>query len=274
MKHQLASGLVMEYDDVGRGVPLVLLHAFPFARAMWRAQVEALQDVCRLIVPDLRGFGGTGAFDGPPSVEQMADDVCALLDALNIREPVALGGLSMGGYVALAFARKYASRLRALILADTRAEGDTPEAKANRDKSIASAKTLTAAEFLEGMLPKLFSAETPARHPAAVEEARRIGAVQSPAGIVAALQALRDRPDSRFSLAAITVPTLVIVGRDDTLTPPSAAQTLAAGIRGAQLVTLDGAGHLSNLEQPDRFNQAVRAFFESPGIITKGARRL
>src|SRR5439155_13636424 len=122
------------YDDAGRGKPVVLLHAFPLARSMWRPQVEALRGEFRVIVPDLRGFGETGGFTGAPSVERMADDVAALLDALKVGEPVALGGLSMGGYVALAFARRHPGRLRALVLADTRAEADTADARANRDK--------------------------------------------------------------------------------------------------------------------------------------------
>src|SRR5436309_7326571 len=126
MKVQIAGTFAVEYDDVGAGPAVVLLHAFPLSRSMWRPQREDLQSVCRVITPDLRGFGGTGGFEGPPSVDQMADDVAALLDALPVNEPVVVGGLSMGGYVALAFARRFAGRLRGLILADTRAEADTP----------------------------------------------------------------------------------------------------------------------------------------------------
>src|SRR5438128_7993076 len=127
MRTQISPQCWVEYDDVGRGEPVVLLHAFPFARAMWRPQLAALRDVGRVIAPDLRGFGGTSGFEGPPSVEQMARDVSALLDALGVTRPAVVGGLSMGGYVALAFARLFSHRLRGLILADTRAEADGGE---------------------------------------------------------------------------------------------------------------------------------------------------
>ena len=129
MKDLVSGDGTISFDDVGEGPPVVLLHAFPLARAMWRPQVEALSPAYRLLVPDLRGFGGSSPLSAAPSIETMADDVAALLDALKIAEPVVLGGLSMGGYVALAFARRHAQRLRGLVLADTRAEADSPEAQ-------------------------------------------------------------------------------------------------------------------------------------------------
>lgn len=256
----------MEYEDAGRGRPLVLLHGFPLTQAMWQPQIAALQGGYRVIAPSLRGFGGTDAFTGTPSMDQMADDVAALLDQLSIREPITLGGLSMGGYVVLAFARRHAARLRALILADTRSGPDSAEGKANRDRVIAFMHDHSAADLLEDMLPKLVNAETRTHRPAVVAEIRRIAASQSPAAIIAALQALRDRPDSTPLLSQISVPTLVLIGSDDTLTPPAAADELAAGITGARRVTIPDAGHLSNLEQPEHFNQEIRAFLEAlPG---------
>jgi pimeloyl-ACP methyl ester carboxylesterase len=263
MKNQVTADGMIAFDDHGERRPVVLLHAFPLARVMWRPQVEALQDLYRVITPDLRGFGDTGAFAGPPSVEQMADDVATLLTELAITEPVVLGGLSMGGYVALAFARRHADRLRALVLADTRSEADGPEARANRDQLIRFAAGHTARDVIDQMLPKMVSQETSGHRPEVVEEVRRIASAQSPDGIIGALQALRDRPDATSSLGAITVPTLVVVGRDDVLSPPETATALASRIRGARLVVIDGAGHLSNLEQPGRFNDAIRAFLQS-----------
>src|SRR3954470_24210126 len=124
MKTRLATGGEVEYRDDGAGPPVVLLHAFPLSQQMWQPQVEALRGEYRVITPGLRGFGGSDGFTGTPSVDQMADDVAALLDALHDNEPVVLGGLSMGGYVALAFARRHPGRLRALLLADTRSEPD------------------------------------------------------------------------------------------------------------------------------------------------------
>ncbi len=173
-----------------------------------------------------------------------------------------VGGLSMGGYVALAFARRHAGRLRGLILADTKAEPDDEAARANRDRLIAFAANSTGSAVLAEMLPKLVSAATTANQPEVIEELRSIAGAQVAAGIVGALQALRDRPDARPGLDAIAVPALVIVGRDDALTPPALSEAMAARIRGARLVVIDGAGHLSNLEQPARFNAAVRTFLE------------
>jgi 3-oxoadipate enol-lactonase len=260
MKRQLSATFSMDYDDAGHGKPVVLLHAFPLARAMWRPQVEALQAEYRVITPDLRGFGDSGGFTDAPSIRQMADDVAGLLDALGVTEPVVLGGLSMGGYVALTFARDHAARLLGLILADTRAEPDNAEGKANRDNLIAFAQRHTAADVIEQMLPKMLSDETRSRRPEVVAEVKRLAAAQSVDGVVTGLQALRDRPDSSPVLGGIRVPTLVVVGADDALTPRAMAETLVAGIRGARLEIIPGAGHLSNLEQPAAFNEAVRAF--------------
>jgi pimeloyl-ACP methyl ester carboxylesterase len=247
----------------------VLLHAFPLSRRMWRPQVDALRDAYRVITPDLRGFGGSLAFSGPPSVDQMADDVAALLDDLKVQGPVALGGLSMGGYVALAFARRHASRLRALVLADTRAEADDEAARANRDRLMAFAADNPAGAVAEQMLEKLLGSQTRQQHPEVIEQVRSLAAAQAPAGVVQALQAMRDRPDAGPSLADIRVPTLVLVGGDDVLTPPALAESLVARIPGARLEVIDGAGHLSNLERPLRFNAALRGFLDG----LRGPRR-
>jgi pimeloyl-ACP methyl ester carboxylesterase len=252
----------LAYDEFGQGKPVVLLHAFPLCRAMWRPQIEALKSTCRLILPDLPGFGDSPLLDGTPSVEAMADAVAGLLQERNIREPVILGGVSMGGYVAFAFARKYADRLRGLILADTRAEPDDDTAKANRDKLIGFAATNPASAVVEQMLPRLLGARTLKESPAVVEEVRRLGSAQRPAALMAALQALRNRPDSTPTLSQFRVPALVLVGQEDVLTPPALAEGMAARIGNARLVVVEGAGHLANLEQPAAFNESVKAFVQ------------
>src|SRR6267378_3226168 len=178
MKTRTTIGAEIEYGDAGQGKPIVLLHAFPLSQEMWRPQVEALRAENRILTPGLRGFGGSDGFTNTPSVDRMADDVAALLDTLHITEPVVLGGLSMGGYVALAFARRHPSRLRVLLLADTRSEPDNAEARANRDKMIAFAQTHTAREVIEQMLPKMVSPETLSGRLAVVEEVRRIASAQ------------------------------------------------------------------------------------------------
>lgn len=263
MKTQIAPNTWLEYDDAGRGPVVVLLHGFPLSKAMWRPQVLALEPDYRVIAPDLRGFGGSSAFDDSPTLEQMADDVAGLLAALKIEGPVVLGGLSMGGYLALAVARKYPALLRGLILADTRAEPDDNQAKANRNTMIEFARSHTAVDVMDKMLPKLLSERTRRERLDVESTVRRIAADQRIDGIIGALKVLRDRPDARPSLAAIHVPTLVLVGSDDALTPPAMAETLATGIAGARLVKIPGAGHMSNLEEPAEFNTAVEAFLRS-----------
>ena len=257
--------MVLEVDDIGTGLPVVLLHAFPLSRAMWQPQRGMLADACRLITPDLPGFGGSSMLGGTPDVDGMADAVAETLDSLGVTGPIVLGGLSMGGYVAFAFARKYPDRLAGLILADTRAEPDDDAAKANRDKLIGLATTSPASAIIEQMLPKLLGPSTHARRPDLVDLVRRLGADQRPAGIVAALQVLRNRPDSRPMLGEVRVPTLILVGREDELTPPPMAESMAKGIAGAKLVILEEAGHLSNLEQPVAFSDAVRKFVGAIG---------
>ena len=227
--------------------PVVLLHAFPLSSAMWRPQAEDLSNEYRIITPDLPGFGSNPAT--ATSIELMADDVAGL-----IHEPVVLGGLSMGGYVVLAFARKYPAKLRALILADTKAEADDATGKANRDKLITFSESYTARDVVDTLMPKMVSS------PAAAELVRALAAAQSTAGIANALRALRDRPDSSDMLQTIRVPTLVIVGSEDQLTPLPVARSLAGRIAGAKLEVIPGAGHISNLENPTAFNESLRKF--------------
>jgi len=261
----------LAYDDVGRGAPVVLLHAFPLSLAMWQPQRDALKGSCRLITPDLPGFGSSPLSEGTLTVESMADAVAALLDHLGVGDKVILGGVSMGGYVAFAFVRKYADRLRGLILCDTRAEPDDDAARANRDKLIAFAQVNPASAVVEQMLPKLLGPRTHASRSEVVEMVKQIGSAQRPEGIVAALKMLRDRPDSRPTLAAVRVPTLIVVGSDDALTPPSVSESMARQIAGSRLVVIDGAGHLSNLERPEAFGEAVTAFVAE--ITSSGSAR-
>ena len=249
----------------GEGPPVVLLHGFPLDRGMWAAQVAALSPRYRVHAIDAFGFGGCDLPAGGWGVESMADAVAGWVVAHEIPTPLVVCGLSMGGYVALAFARRHANHLRALVLADTRAEPDTDDARAARDLAIAAVEAHGSAAQVEAMLPKVLGATSHAERPGVVSEFRRTGQSQDKAAVVAGLIALRDRPDARPGLEAIDVPTLVLVGEEDTLTPPDCAEALAAGIRGAKLVVLPGAGHLSNLETPDAFNAAVLEFLDGLG---------
>ncbi|QEL14442.1 alpha/beta fold hydrolase [Limnoglobus roseus] len=252
--------MTLSHTSTGEGMPVVLLHAFPFSSEMWRPQMT-LTNAFRLITPDLPGFGQSPLRDDL-TTETMADAVAELLGELKLTEPIVLGGCSMGGYVALAFARKYPQRLRGLLLNDTKADPDDDAAKAGRNKMIDAAATLTAATVIDGLLPKQLSDTTRQNRPAVVDEARRIGATQPIAGIVAAQKAMRDRPDSRPVLGQIRVPTLIVVGEHDPITPPALAKGMAAAIAGSQLEVIPTAAHLPNLETASEFNAIVRSWLE------------
>jgi 3-oxoadipate enol-lactonase len=254
--HAMINDIRMAYSDVGSGAPVLFLHAFPLSGAMWQEQVAAFQANYRLIVPDLRGFGGTDAPPGPYSMDQQANDVVALLDHLGV-EQVTLVGLSMGGYISFALLRQYPQRVRALVLADTRAGADNDDGKARREANARIAETQGAAAIAELMIPNLVAADAPQ---SVRDTLRTLIVANSPDGIAGALRGMAQRPDSTADLAAINVPTLIIVGAEDALTPPSDAQILHAGIAGSRLVTIPQCGHMANLEQPAALNAALGAF--------------
>ncbi|REJ36109.1 MAG: alpha/beta hydrolase [Bacillota bacterium] len=257
-------GVRLAYDDVGQGPPVVLVHAFPLNKAMWRRQVAAVAEAgWRAVAVDLRGFGGSEAGNEPFTMDLCADDVAALLDHLGIQEPVVLAGLSMGGYVAFACVRRHPHRLRALVLADTRAEPDTEEGRASRYDQARRVEQEGVGVVVEAMLPRLVGETTRARRPEVVAEVREIMAAARPEGVAAALRGLAERPDSRPVLAKIDVPTLIVVGEEDVITPPALAEAMHAGIKGSRLAVIPGAGHLPNLETPDAFNGALIGFLET-----------
>lgn len=265
MKTQI-NNISLAYDDHGVGLPVIFLHAFPLNRHMWAGELQALLEDkrYRLISLDWRGFGeseiATSAVKPVISTMLMfADDVAGLMDQLGIQQAV-LCGLSMGGYAAFAFARKYPERLRGLILADTRPGDDTPEAKANRENLAQIAESQGTGAIADLQLPRLLGNYTRQHHPEVERRVRQLIDAASPQGIAAASRGMVARADSTELLAHINYPTLVLVGEEDTLIPPQVARDYAAQIPGAQFVTIPHAGHLSNLEQPRAFIQVVRQF--------------
>jgi pimeloyl-ACP methyl ester carboxylesterase len=244
--------------DVGQGPVVVLLHGFPLTRAMWKPQVEALRDLYRVITPDLPGLGDSPL--GPKSIDGFADAVAALLDEKDLKEPVSLGGLSMGGYVAMAFARRHPDRLRSLILCDTKAGPDDAAMKLHRDKLITQARSGDVAGIIEAQLPKLLGQRAREESPELVELLRQLGSSQRPEGVAAALVAMRDRPDALPGLKAVQAPTLVVVGQEDQITPPELSREIAAAVPGAKLAVIDKAGHMSNLEEVGAFNDVLLGF--------------
>ncbi len=258
------NGITLGYNDRGTGMPLVFLHAFPLNRTMWAPQEEALSRRFRTITLDLRGHGESDAPLWRYSLEQYADDIAGLLDHLAIKQAVLIG-LSMGGYVGFAFYRKYADRLRAMVLADTRAQADSEEGRAGRFTMAQTAYKKGSGAVADMMIPKLFGATSLGTRPDLAAQIRGIIEGNEPSGIIVDLMAMADRPDSRSLLPKITCPTLVIVGEEDQPTPPADAEVIAQGIPGAALAVIPGAGHLRNLEQPDRFNDVVGKFLERFG---------
>ena len=251
----------LAYSDQGPGPVVVLLHGFPLSKAMWEEQVNGIGSTYRIIAPDLRGHGESPAPEGVYTMDEMADDVVELLDSLSIAERIVLGGLSMGGYVALSLVARYPERIRGLMLFDTRAGADTPEAAKNRE---ASARTILAAdsakEFVDGMIPKLFSATTLEQRPERVEPLRMVMENNTPRGVAGALLGMAIRPDRRDSLSGITVPTLVLVGEHDVITPPAEAKSLASAIPRSQLEVIPESGHMAPYENPSAANAVILRF--------------
>jgi pimeloyl-ACP methyl ester carboxylesterase len=253
------NGITIAYSDQGTGLPIVFLHAFPLNRTMWATQEKALSSQFRIITIDLRGHGESDAPLWRYTLEQSADDVRALLDHLGIQLALFVG-LSMGGYIMFAFYRKYAARVKGLILADTKAQADTAEGKEARFLMAQIAYNKGPAAVAEIMIPKLLSPTTIQTNPDLVRQVRALIEGNQICGIAGDLMAMAERPDSVPLLSQITCPTQIIVGELDQATPPSDAKLMKEQIPLARLTIIPNAAHLANLEQPQAFNQIVSAF--------------
>jgi pimeloyl-ACP methyl ester carboxylesterase len=229
---------------------------------MWEAQLALADRGWHVIAPQFRGFDGGPAGDPPAhSVDDYAGDVVDLLDGLHIHEAV-VGGLSMGGYVAFALLRHAARYVRGLILADTKAQADTPEGVEGRKRLIELVGSKGPAAVAEEMIPKLLGETTRRTRPDLVDRVRVLATSSSAEAIAGALRALMTRPDSTPQLSTIHVPTLIVVGEEDTVTPRAAAEDMQRGIAGSELVAIPAAGHLTTLEQPTAFDAAVARFLD------------
>ena len=250
------------YDDDGDGLPVIFLHGFPHDRTLWAQQHVALSSRVRCVSPDLRGFGESST-DGPFSMDQYASDVISLMDWLEIEQAVVCG-LSMGGYVAMAMWRAHPSRIRALALCDTRAGADADAARLTRNELIALVQSAGAADIADKMLPGMVGISTRSERPEIAAFLHDMMRRQPVAGIVGALESLRDRPDSRPTMRTITVPTLVVVGEEDTLTPEDAARELIELLPVAtrtRLESIPRAGHATCVERPAAVTHALAEFF-------------
>lgn len=251
--------------ETGAGTPLVLLHAFPLSSAMWLEQRNGLADCARVITPDLRGFGGSTLGADEPSLAEMADDVAAMLDKLG-HDRVVLGGLSMGGYVTMAFLRRHPERVVGLVLADTKATADTTEAATNRERIATTLlEDPDSQVLLTDVLPTLVGETTVSRRALVYGRVRALVQNAPAPAVVWAERAMAGRPDSFDVLAETRVPVLVVVGEEDGLAPPSDAEAMVGALPDATLVRIPASGHLSAVETPDAFNDATRAFLSRVG---------
>jgi YbgC/YbaW family acyl-CoA thioester hydrolase len=258
-----AGDVELAVDVRGEGLPVLFVHGFPFDRTVWRHQLATLSRV-RRIAPDFRGVGDSGAPPGADgySLTRYADDLVAVLDAVGVRQAV-LCGLSMGGYVIFELLRRHPERVKALILADTKPEPDSPEAKRGREELTQVAQREGQDAVIERLLPRLLAAATQATQPEVAGQVREMAHRWSVPGLVGALRTLRDRPDSTDTLRGVRAPTLVLVGSEDQIAPPDTARAMAQLIPGAQCHVVPAAGHIAPLEQPLATSRVVADFLRA-----------
>jgi 3-oxoadipate enol-lactonase len=255
-------GASIDYRDEGSGMPVIFIHAFPLDQRMWDEQVEALRDRYRVVTFDVRGLGNSTADEGERTMFEMASDGRELMKRLSIDRAVIVG-LSMGGYIALAFYRDYPDSVRALVLANTRAAADTDEGRERRVKSAERAEREGASAIADDMTPVAFASATLETRPDLVRRMRAMIEANSSSGIAAAQRAMAGRKDSTDLVSKMDFPVLIIAGSDDKLTPVAEMESLSRLIPTARLEVIQSAGHLSNLEQPAEFNRLLKDFFES-----------
>ena len=259
MKKIKINDIELAYRDEGQGKPIVFLHAFPLNQTMWDEQIAEFSSAYRVITFDWRGFGDSELGSKSSSMGVFADDLSALLNHLEIKNAT-ICGLSMGGYAAFAFYRKYTDQVNALILCDTRATADTEESKQARYEMAELARQSGSSSIVEPMTPRLLGETTLKAKPQIIERVKKMIETANPAGIAQALIGMAHRNDSTNSLSEIHCPTLIIVGNEDKLTPPSDAEKMNWAIPLSELKIINQSGHLPNLEASVVFNQLVGEF--------------
>ena len=257
--------MALDYSDDGHGLPLVLIHGFANDRTLWQPQIEALRPRYRVIAPSLRGFGDSSDTDGGPvSMDTYAQDVVHLLDHLGVASAV-VGGISLGGYVALAMALNHRERVCGLVLANTRAGADPAEWKPFREEMVRTVTARGAEAVVDNYADKPFG---PDCTPLVKEGVRAMIRRQRTPGLVSGTRGMAERPDRTPALSSIRVPTLVIHGTDDQYIPASEAEVMHRGIAGSRYVNLQRAGHLSNVDSAPQFNAALESLLTG---IPRGA---
>lgn len=257
------SGFQLSYDEAGKGVvPIIFLHGFPFDKNMWQGQLDFLKDSYRIILCDIRGFGKSTDEKSTLSMDLFADDLIAFMDALNIEKAVVCG-LSMGGFISLNAIERFPERFVGLILCDTQCIADSPEVKAKRYKTIDEINANGASGFNEGFVKSVFSKHSLENKKGLVDQLSTVVFANTDHIIKQGLTALAERSETCSSLGRISTPTMILCGREDTVTPLMQSIHMRASIEGALLHVIGQAGHVSNLEQPDEFNDHLRSFLKS-----------
>jgi 3-oxoadipate enol-lactonase len=254
-------GTKIHFEEYGpkNGIPVVFIHGFPFSGEMWKPQVEALRETYRVIVYDVRGHGESETGDGQYSIEYFVDDLFALLDHITLLK-VVLVGLSMGGYIALRAMEREPGRFRALVLCNTRSDSDTNESRIKRANQAKFVKVLGTKVFADDFVKLVFFEKTFQMNPDAVKVIHDLIERNNPIGIAGTLLALASRTDTTALLPRIAIPTIVIVGERDTLTPPHSALAISEKIPNAEMYIIPNAAHISNLENPADFNKRLLTF--------------
>ena len=260
-QHYTLRGLALSADVQGDGPAVLFVHGFPLDRTMWRDVMTTLTS-WRRIAPDLRGAGLSDVPETGYSMAEYADDLAALLDVLEVERTVVCG-LSMGGYVTLELLKRHPDRVRALVLANTRSEADTPDAKRNRDEMIRLVEQGGSEAIVDRLIPKLVAPGSFTAMPQVVEQVRTMMASSPPAGVIGALRAMKMREDNTAMLPTIDVPSLVIAGQDDQLISNERSKALADAIPGALFALIPEAGHLTPMEQPRATTRAIAEFLEA-----------
>lgn len=251
------------YNDMGNGnIPIIFLHGFPFDKTMWKNQFEELKSSNRVIAIDIRGFGKSIDEKTPLSIDLFSDDLVAFMDKLKIKKAI-LCGLSMGGYISLNTIKRFPERFDALILCDTQCIADTPEGKENRYKTIEQIKLKGTTSFNEKFLKSVFHPDSSTDKKEIIENLRSVVFANSKEILIAGLTALAERFETCSSLNDIHIPTLIICGRQDQLTPLAQSEFMHKHIAGSSLKVIENAGHVSNLEQPEVFNNYIVNFLNS-----------
>jgi 3-oxoadipate enol-lactonase len=254
------AGAKVVYEVRGSGPALVLLHPFPTNRHFWEPLVPALESRYRLILPDLRGHGESGAGDGA-TMENLAEDIQHILRECEV-ERAAFIGVSIGGYLLFEFWRRFQRQVSLLVLSNTRAQADSDEGRANRLKAADDVEKNGTASFLDTMIQKLLGASTHRNRPDIVSRARSMMDAMSREGMAAVQGGMASRPDSVPTLGTINVPTLIVRGEEDVLIPAQDAELMHKNIAGSQMVSIPQTGHYTPFERPEEFLKIVRPFLD------------